>query len=245
MKLTLKKTIITLSLFILPFQIVAQPELTAEDKRLFSEVKLKAVKNDASAQYQLAQMYYSGLGVIQNLNSARLWADAAAKNGNPEGYTLLADINLLSDSYFTQEFVAARQFATKAVEQGSVRGKISLAESLINPIAGSTDYPQSIQLLEEVVELNNPDYFSAPLMLGIIYLDGKGVPMDEQKAQKWFDKADAMTYAGYAEWMAAFRFAEDNTGTVTLDQQKAKKLRGLACEKGRKAGNEMFCLGEQ
>ncbi|EPL9567983.1 tetratricopeptide repeat protein [Providencia rettgeri] len=245
MKLTLKKTLITLSLFILSFQTIAQLDLTPEDKRLFSQTKEKAVNNDASAQYQLAQMYYSGLGVIQNLNSARLWANAAAKNGNPEGYALLAEISLLSDSYFKQEFVNAREFATKAVEQGSVKGKISLAESLINPIAGNTDYPQSIKLLEEVVELNNQDYFAAPLMLGIIYLDGKGVPMDEQKAQQWFDKADAMTYAGYAEWMAAFKFAEDNTGAVTLDQQKAKKLRALACDKGKKEGNEMFCLGEQ
>ncbi|MEX9929127.1 hypothetical protein AB7W91_19160 [Providencia rettgeri] len=53
-----------------------------------------------------------------------------------------------------------------------------------------------------------------------------------------------MTYPGYAEWMAAFRFSEDNTGTVTIDQVKAKKLREIACEKGKNTGNEMFCFSE-
>lgn len=44
--------------------------------------------------------------------------------------------------------------------------------------------------------------------------------------------------------MAAFWFSEDNTGTVTIDQEKAKKLRLLACEEGKKAGSEMFCLSD-
>ncbi|MBO1916037.1 hypothetical protein J4727_06380 [Providencia rettgeri] len=66
-------------------------------------------------------MYFSGLGVLQNFNSARLWANEAAKNGNADGYALLADINLLS--YFSQELADARKYATKAVEMGSTRGK--------------------------------------------------------------------------------------------------------------------------
>lgn len=234
--------IIVSSVFFISFHSVAQLDITPEDKQVFAQTQQKAINNDALAQYQLAEMYFSGLGVLQNLNSARLWANEAAKNGNADGYALLADISLLNDSYFKYEFIEARKNAKKAVELGSVRGKVSLAESLINPIAGKTDYVQSVNLLNEVVALNNPDYFTAPIWLGVIYLDGQGVPKDEKQAQQWFDKADDMTYPGYAEWMAAFKFSEDNTGTVKIDPKKAKKLRELACEKGKKAGNEMFCL---
>ncbi|OBY35377.1 hypothetical protein PR729_22090 [Providencia rettgeri] len=227
-------------LFKLPLNLI----LPLKINKKFVQTHQKATKKDTLAQYQLAQMYFSGLGVLQNLNSARLWANEAAKNGNADAYALLADINLLSDSYFSQELVDARKYAIKAVEMGSTRGKISLAESLINPIAGKTDYQQSIELLNEVNALNNPDYFIAPILLGVIYLDGQGVAKDEKQAQQWFDKANEMTYPGYAEWMAAFRFSEDNTGTVAIDPAKAKKLRVIACEKGKEAGNEMFCFNE-
>lgn len=244
MKSNFYKAIIVSSLITFSFQATAQLDITPEDKQKFVQTHQKATKKDTLAQYQLAQMYFSGLGVLQNLNSARLWANEAAKNGNADAYALLADINLLSDSYFSQELVDARKYAIKAVEMGSTRGKISLAESLINPIAGKTDYQQSIELLNEVNALNNPDYFIAPILLGVIYLDGQGVAKDEKQAQQWFDKANEMTYPGYAEWMAAFRFSEDNTGMVAIDPAKAKKLRVIACEKGKEAGNEMFCFNE-
>lgn len=245
MKPKLYKAIIVSSLFSLSFQSIAQLDITPEDKQKFAQTHQKATKKDALAQYQLAQMYYSGVGVMQNLNNARLWANEAAKNGHADGYALLADINLLSDSYFPQQFIEARSYAVKAVEMGSTRGKISLAESLINPIAGKTDYQQSIKLLNEVSSLNDPEYFVAPILLGVIYLDGQGVAKDEKQAQQWFDKANEMTYPGYGEWMAAFKFAEDNTGSVTIDQTKAKQLRKLACEKGKNAGNEMFCFSDE
>ncbi|GAB1438185.1 hypothetical protein MASR2M36_09290 [Providencia sp.] len=236
------KIIITLSLSLFSFQSVAQFDLTPEDKHLFAQTKQKAINKDVQSQYELAEMYFSGKGVLQNVNSARLWANEAAKNESADGYALLADIALLNDSYFKNEFIDARKYATKAVEMGSIKGKISLATSLINSIGGQTDHIQAIKLLEETVALNNPEYIKAPILLGVIYMDGKGVPKNEKKALQWFDKANEMAYPGYGQWMAAFWFSEDNTGTVTLDQEKAKKLRLLACEEGKKAGNEMFCF---
>ncbi|MBO1916036.1 sel1 repeat family protein [Providencia rettgeri] len=71
---------------------------------------------------------------------------------------------------------------------------------MINPIAGKTDYQQSIELLNEVNALNNPVILLLQFCL-VIYLDGKGVAKDEKQAQQWFDKANEMTYPGYAEWM--------------------------------------------
>ncbi|MGG4607555.1 tetratricopeptide repeat protein [Providencia sp. Me31A] len=238
------KTVITLFFSLLSLQSVAQFDLTPEDKHLFAQRKQQAVNKDAQSQYELAEMYFTGKGVLQNVNSARLWANEAAKSGNADGYALLADISLFNDSYFKHEFIDARKYATKAVELGSIKGKISLATSLINPIGGQTDYVQAIKLLDEIVALNNPEYVNAPILLGIIYMDGKGVPKDEEKALQWFDKANELTYPGYGQWMAAFWFSEDNTGTVTIDQEKAKKLRLLACEEGKKAGSEMFCLSD-
>ncbi|MEX6210985.1 hypothetical protein AB6G58_15320 [Providencia huaxiensis] len=58
--------------FFISFHSVAQLDITPEDKQVFTQTQQKAINNDALAQYQLAEMYFSGLGVLQNLNSARL-----------------------------------------------------------------------------------------------------------------------------------------------------------------------------
>ncbi|BBG58746.1 Putative beta-lactamase hcpC precursor [Providencia rustigianii] len=227
---------------IFSLQAVAQYDITPEDKKLFEQTKVAAQNNDTKAQYELAGMYLSGIGVLQNQKNAQLWAEKSAKAGNADAYSLLADIIFIGgDRAFTEEFVKAREYATKAVEGGSVRGKVSLAEALITPESGSVDYPKAIALLEEVSALNSQDQFMAPLWLGIIYYDGNGVPMNEKKALEWFAKADALTFAGFAEGQASFQFNDGNNGTVRDDEQKATKLRAMACELGKKEGNEMYC----
>lgn len=221
---------------------MAQYDITPEDKKIFEQTKTAAQNNDAKAQYELAGMYLAGIGVLQNQNNAKLWAEKSAQAGNADAYSLLADITLISgDRTFTEEFVKAREYATKAVAGGSIRGKISLAETLITPESGDVDYPRAITLLEEVSALNDKDYFNAPLWLGIIYYDGNGVPQDEKKALEWFAKADALTFAGFAEGMASFQFNDGNNGAVRDDEQKATKLRAMACELGKTEGNEMYC----
>lgn len=223
-------------------QVSAQYDITPENKKVFEHTKIAAQNNDAKAQYELAGMYLSGVGVLQNQNNAKLWAEKSAQSGNADAYSLLADITLMSgDRTFTEEFVKAREYASKAVDGGSVRGKISLAEALITPESGAVDYPRAIALLEDVSALNDKDYFNAPLWLGIIYYDGHGVPQNEKKALEWFAKADALTFSGFAEGMASFQFNDGNNGTVRDDEQKATKLRAMACELGKKENNEMYC----
>lgn len=215
-----------------------------EDELVFKQTQELAEEGDAKAQYQVAEMYYSGRGVLQDRKSAESWAQKAAEGEYIEAYALLADIYLLSDSYFPDDFLKAKEFATLAVKKGSNQGKISLAKTYINTLSGPTDYDYAIKLLKEVDALQQPDLFRAPLWLGIIYTNGVGVPEDEKEAKYWFDRTDTVTFPGFAEFTAYAYFSEGLSGTITINKEKAKNLMIVACEKGKEANNESFCLPE-
>lgn len=215
-----------------------------EDELVFKQTQELAEEGSAKAQYQVAEMYYSGRGVQRDRKSAESWAQKAADSQYVDAYALLADIYLLSDGYFPDDFVKAREFATLAVNKGSNQGKISLAQSYINTLSGPTDYPSAIKLLKEADALQQPDLFRAPLWLGIIYANGVGVPEDEKEAKYWFDRTNAMTFPGFAEFTAYSYFTTGLSGTIQINKEKAKKLIMIACEKGKEADNESFCLPE-
>ncbi len=53
-----------------------------DDKEAFAFYRVRALKGDADARFQLGEMYAQGKGVTQNLNQAYLWYGLAGRNGH-------------------------------------------------------------------------------------------------------------------------------------------------------------------
>ncbi len=125
---------------------------------------LEAAKNDnLEAQYMLGAVYQNGLGVAKNPEASLEWLKTAAKNGHPGAIQRLTAMNI--------PFEADEEtLANGLYEQGAMR-------ELANRMT------EAIEFYEQAAEYNNKD---AQYNLGVIYLNGKGVPVDFEKAQEWF-----------------------------------------------------------
>ncbi|MEQ5326021.1 MULTISPECIES: tetratricopeptide repeat protein [Proteus] len=240
--MTFIKYISTLiSLLTLFYSFSLHANFEEQDKRKFEDTRKEALNHNAQAQYQLAEMYSMGTGVEKNLLNAQLWANEAIKNDYADAYALLADIYLFNaDPYFKNNYIEAKKLATLAVNKGSIRGKISLATALIAPLSGETDHKKAIVLLEEVAAIHQPELVYAPIWLGLIYSGVGNVPVDTEKANLWFAKANEMTFEGFAQAMASFMFS-GQYHIIEPNKQKADELMKQACEEAKKVGNEFYC----
>lgn len=233
-----------ISLITLFFSFSLHANFEEQDKRKFEDTRKEALNHNAPAQYQLAEMYSMGTGVEKNLLNAQLWANEAIKNDYADAYALLADIYLFNaDPYFKNNYIEAKKLATLAVNKGSIRGKISLATALIAPLSGETDHKKAIVLLEEVAATHQPELVYAPIWLGVLYSGVDNVPVDTEKANMWFAKANEMTFEGFAQAMASFMFS-GQYHIIEPNKQKADELMKQACEEAKKVGNEFYCQQE-
>ena len=233
-----------ISLITLFFSFSLHANFEEQDKRKFEDTRKEALNHNAQAQYQLAEMYSMGTGVEKNLLNAQLWANEAIKNDYADTYALLADIYLFNaDPYFKNNYIEAKKLATIAVDKGSIRGKISLATALIAPLSGETDHKKAIVLLEEVAATHQPELVYAPIWLGVLYSGVDNVPVDTEKANMWFAKANEMTFEGFAQAMASFMFS-GQYHIIEPNKQKADELMKQACEEAKKVGNEFYCQQE-
>lgn len=75
------------SLFILAISLLLPLFCYAQES--FESIKNKAQNGDAAAQFKLAEAYYDGEGVEEDLTKATYWAKKAAEQGNTWGQMLL------------------------------------------------------------------------------------------------------------------------------------------------------------
>ena len=110
-----------------------------------------ADRGDADAQFNLAQAYFLGRGVPQNMVLAEQWYARAARQGHPEAsanYGLL-----LFQNGRRQE---AMPFVNRAAEAGDARAQYVLGTALFNGDIVERDAPRAYALMTRAAEQNLP-----------------------------------------------------------------------------------------
>jgi TPR repeat protein len=99
----------------------------------FKATLKRANGGDATAQFELAQMYMLGKGTQQNDGEARKWCEKAAAKGLPAAQRVFG--TMLRDAYGSQfrDIAKAREWLTKAAEQGDAEAKTELANTPLPP----------------------------------------------------------------------------------------------------------------
>ncbi len=91
-----------------------------------SATRDKALKGDAQAQLDLAQMYLYGKGAKQDHEEAIKWAEKAANQGLPAGQRIYGV--MIRDGYgVPRNLTRARAWLEKAAKQGDPEAKAELA----------------------------------------------------------------------------------------------------------------------
>ena len=110
-----------------------------------------ADRGDADAQYNLAQAYFLGRGVPQNMTLAEQWYARAARQGHPEAtanYGLL-----LFQNGRRQEAIP---FITRAADAGDPRAQYVLGTALFNGDVVERDAPRAYALMSRAAAANLP-----------------------------------------------------------------------------------------
>ncbi len=140
-----------------------------------------AEKGDRDAQLKLAFMEEKGLGATPNMASAQRWYTAAAEQGNPLAEYLLGQFYQKGDNG-EPDYQLAKQWYQKAA---SSLPEASVSLGFINETVDD-NYAQALKAYEQASLKGDA---LGTYNLALMYLYGKGTPVDYQKAKNLFIQA--------------------------------------------------------
>lgn len=154
------------------------PEKMQQAKHIYIGL---AEKGDQYAQLKLAYMLQKGLGAKPDLAEAQRWYTASAEQGNSMAEYLLGQFYQLGELGIP-DYALAKQWYQKAaanLSQASVA--LGFIEETVND-----NYDLALKAYEEAATRNDAQGL---YNLALMYLYGKGIPVNYQKAKDLFDKA--------------------------------------------------------
>ena len=216
-----------------------------------------------AAQWRLGELYARGLGIEQNINKAIELRSKAAEQGNimfqfmmgimyatggyadystymfPDGY--IYNVEIPQDTEKADKWlrrVNHRQLNKTEKDRLEGNGLLSFTlNELSDGFMKQSKYEKAIYWYQREAEMGYRDAFCN---LGEIYLEGKGISKDYQKARMMFEKAilDDEHYGdGYSGQLKSKALCylgiiyRDGLG-VSVNKDKAKELRYRALEEG-------------
>ena len=162
--------------------------LTYESMKKKAIQKLKSLaKKEPFAQYQLAWMYYSGIGVEQNFEKAFYWFQKSAEQGFALAQFKLAWMYQEGEGV-EQNLEQAVYWYKKVAEQGNADAQFNLAMMyLTGGIGVEQNFEKGFYWLKKSAEQGNTN---AQYNLAVVYLtDGIGVEQNLDKGFYWLKKS--------------------------------------------------------
>jgi TPR repeat protein len=184
-------------LFFLVGAVFQSPAQQSEaDRDPPADVRAKAEKGDAVAQFILGGHYDLGEGVAKDEVEAVKWYRKAAEQNLPAAQRTLG-LCLARGSGVAKDYVEAVNWFHKAADQNDAMAQYSLGVSYLKGQGVAKSEEEAVKWYRKAAEQN---YASAQYSLGICHAKGQGLAKDEEEAVKWFRKAavqnDAMAQQG-------------------------------------------------
>jgi TPR repeat protein len=142
-----------------------------------------AEQGDATAQFNLAEMYADGTG--QNLANAVKWYSKSAAQGNAEAaYKLgLKFSGLRYNPGWTMNDSEAKNWLSMAADMGHQNAQVTLAQLYWREWG---DPDKAVNLYRKAAGQHAAE---AENGLGLMYESGEGVQRDDDKAAEWYSRA--------------------------------------------------------
>lgn len=172
-----------------------------------TQIQRDADRGDAKAQKDLALLYLRGEGVSKSIEKALEWLHKAAEQGLPEAqnnlgvlYNNIDDIKDLSKSEY---------WYLKAASQGFYGAQHNLA---VFYEFDKINYEKAAEYYQMAAIQGHPE---SQYNLGVLFLNGSGVPEDKKEAKKWFEMAAEQ---GNEEAKSALERMEEDAASWILKQ---------------------------
>lgn len=161
-----------------------------------------AEKGNAEAEYNIADLYWGGLGVEEDHETAAEWLKKAAENDYPEAQNALAAL-YYNGMGVPQDFEKAAKWAKKAADYDMAEAQFVLANLYADGKGVPQDYNKAAELFLKVEKKGGDVAKEAQTVLFVMYLEGWGVPQSDDKAVEMLRKASGLSLAE-----AQFRLGE-------------------------------------
>ncbi|MDR3441729.1 MAG: SEL1-like repeat protein [Legionella sp.] len=189
-----------------------------------------AEKGDQNAQLKLAFMDEKGLGAAPDLVSAQRWYTAAAEQGNTVAQYLLGQFYQLGEAG-EPDYALAKQWYQKAA---TVLPEAYVALGFINETVDD-NYVDALKSYEQAAAKDDD---LGIYNLALMYLYGKGTPVNYAKAKELFVKASNKGLHEATNQLGGFYF---NGLGMARDEQQALVWYKKAAEAGN--ANALYQLG--
>ena len=158
-------------------------------------MQVKAEAGDAEAQLELGNAYYSGDGVLQDVDRALHWWRAAAEKGN-----VVAQLNLGTASMSLGEngVKEAVKWLTKAAEAGDEGAQRNLGLLYLTGNGVGQNLRKAAVWLHRSAAQGDA---TAQYNLAVMFENGQGVVKDLPEARRWFERAARGGHPGAIAWM--------------------------------------------
>ena len=178
-------------------------------------LRLAAEQGHGSAQARLATMYVEGDGVQKNGEEALRWLRLAAEARVIDALMDLGKMHLKGEGVPQDHAEAERLLSLAAELDPEVQ-----AEVVGDMYAEGRDVRQDGEKaakfyswnINENLETSQP----VKVKLGLLYLDGLGVPKDEAEARRWFEEAFEYSELPEAAHQIGMLYERDSYGKITF-----------------------------
>lgn len=141
-----------------------------------------AVRNSGLADAYLGEMYYFGLGVPVDREAARGWYERGARAKDSIAESRLAEM-LVAGNPSKRDLLNAAKLFRQSIKGGYVSAQHSLGLILIHHPELPAEPNEALACFQNA---SDAGIWKSSAVLGALYRDGKGVPMDAEKAFYYF-----------------------------------------------------------
>lgn len=173
-----------------------------------------AEKGDKDAELKLAYLYDTGLAGQQDINQATKWYGLAAEQGQPIAQYLLGQVYQLGKIGKSPNYAEAKKWYKLSAKNYP---KASVALGFVYETV-EDNYPKAMENYDSAAKAANP---VGQFNLGLMYEDGKGMPVNQDKAKDLYSKASEKFNAAATDELASMYF---NGNGVERNEQQALAL---------------------
>lgn len=151
------------------------------DTKELAELRAKAEKGDADAQYRLSGCYIAGKGVMKSYAEAMVWLRKAAEQNHAKAQLYLAR-GYTKGVGVPKDEVEAMKWLRKAADLNLAMAQTDLGVRYFKGVGLPKDATEGVRWIRKAAEQNDPEAQSS---LGWCYYIGEGVPKDMVEAYRW------------------------------------------------------------
>lgn len=206
---------------------------SAEDS--MDELMKRVEAGDAAAQFEIGERYLQGKGVDQSPTEAADWYRKSAKQGDARAMGRLGGLLVLfgESGPVLSEGI---DWLNKAIEKGDVDAMVALSKVYFSgkhPTSPQPDFPRILELLNAADAKGSAE---APVLLGGMYAEGRGVDKDYDKARALFERGvEAGSEEAVLALASVFRQGlgvdKSPEKVIELYKQAVEMGSGIACRR--------------